>query len=74
MKYNKLWQYIAENTDKSIDKVFRECNISSQTLYTMRNPTKDLYGRNAGSVNLAIIDRLCANLHCQPSDIMELDN
>ena len=75
MKYNKLWQYIAENTDKTMDKVFKECNISHSTLYSMRNPGKDLYGRyTGGNVNLAVIDRLCSNLHCQPSDIMELDD
>lgn len=74
MRYNKLFQYIAEHTDKSIHKVFVECKISSQTLYSMKNPGKKMYGHvTGGSVSLSVIDRLCEYLCCQPCDIMELE-
>lgn len=87
ISYAKLWGLLSQSmqkvpkkrldkqsgkmvpTDETIlkptspDSLFKELGMSSQTLNAMKHQK---------NISLSVIDRLCAALNCQPSDIMEL--
>ena len=63
LTFNKLWRMCVEK-DIAPTVLFSSCGISTQTLYEMRHNNP---------VSLATIDRICTFLHCQPCDIMTLE-
>lgn len=61
-KYDKLFELLKEK-GISTYKIRKENLISQAALTKMKN--------GDGNIDTRTLERLCAVLHCQPSDIME---